>query len=268
MNRFVTTVVLSLLAVLTLSGPALAQTDPEFKLGFKALADQIPDIAGQPIENERYGPNGDSLQQTTTGLMAWRKAENWTAFTDGATTWINGPEGVQSRDNDARFPWEADSSRSTMALAPKPAPAAASTDAAPFDTAVEDTALAMINAGRPQFGEGPLAMDERLRQVARAHAKDMGDRNYFAHTTPDGKSPSDRMAAAGIKFGRAAENIGNAGGYSDLDSVKAIYGGMMAELPPNDDHRVNILNGQLKKVGIGVYRTPDGRVLFVCDFTD
>ena len=77
-----------------------------FRLGFKALADQIPDVAGVPLENEHYGANGDSLQQTSTGLMVWRKADNWTAFTNGSTTWVNGPNGIQSRSNSARFPWE------------------------------------------------------------------------------------------------------------------------------------------------------------------
>lgn len=79
-----------------------------FKLGFKALADQIADVAGAPTEQEHYGANGDSLQQTTKGLMAWRKADNWTAFTNGATTWVNGPHGVQIRPNDQRFAWEAE----------------------------------------------------------------------------------------------------------------------------------------------------------------
>ncbi len=79
---------------------------PSFKLGFATLAAMIPDIVGQPLENEHYGPNGDSLQQTTKGLLVWRKADNWTAFTDGTTTWINGPQGLQSRLNTERFPWE------------------------------------------------------------------------------------------------------------------------------------------------------------------
>ena len=46
-------------------------------------------------------------QQTTTGLIVWRKADNWTAFTNGSRTWINGPAGVQDRANDEGFPWEA-----------------------------------------------------------------------------------------------------------------------------------------------------------------
>jgi len=89
------------------AGVASAQTQPEFKLGFKALADQVPATVGRPLEEEHWGANGDSLQQTTTGLMAWRKADNWTAFTDGARTWVNGPMGVVERANDESFDWEA-----------------------------------------------------------------------------------------------------------------------------------------------------------------
>src|SRR5204863_3884925 len=54
----------------------------------------------------RHAPNGDALQSTAGGMLVWRKVDNWTAFTDGATTWINGPFGVQSRPNDQRFDWE------------------------------------------------------------------------------------------------------------------------------------------------------------------
>ncbi|MGI5834969.1 MAG: hypothetical protein ACOX87_00575, partial [Chloroflexota bacterium] len=109
MRRMVIFLALVVGFTLALTGVALAHTTkPEFKLGFKALADMIPEIVGQPLENEHYGPNGDSLQQTSTGLMVWRKADNWTAFTNGSRTWINGPEGLQDRDNNDRFPWEAD----------------------------------------------------------------------------------------------------------------------------------------------------------------
>ncbi len=96
--------VLSLLA----TSHATAQTC-QFRLGFKTLHDLIPDVVGDCLEDEHYNPaNGDSLQRTTGGLLVWRKADNWTAFTDGATTWINGPGGLQLRPNDLRFCWEAD----------------------------------------------------------------------------------------------------------------------------------------------------------------
>ncbi len=38
--------------------------------------------------------------------MVWRKADNWTAFTDGTTTWINGAFGLASRLNSQIFEWE------------------------------------------------------------------------------------------------------------------------------------------------------------------
>ena len=62
---------------------------------------------GSCLENETHNPkNGDGLQHTTGGLIVWRKADNWTAFTDGYNTWINGPNGLQERRNNQLFPWE------------------------------------------------------------------------------------------------------------------------------------------------------------------
>src|SRR4051812_33857283 len=88
---------------------APAPANCAFQLGFRTLHDMLPGTVGDCVTEEYHNPdNGDGLQQATGGLLAWRKADNWTAFTDGATTWINGPNGVQSRPNDRRFPWEAD----------------------------------------------------------------------------------------------------------------------------------------------------------------
>ena len=80
-----------------------------FRLGFQALRDQIPAIVGDCLEDEHFNAqNGNAEQRTTGGLLVWRKADNWTAFTDGATTWINGPLGIQSRPNGGPpFAWEA-----------------------------------------------------------------------------------------------------------------------------------------------------------------
>ncbi|RPJ29054.1 MAG: hypothetical protein EHM35_13450 [Planctomycetaceae bacterium] len=90
------------------SGPSAESGSPRFVLGFAALAGFLGGTAGEPVEDEHHNPeNGDSLQETTGGLMVWRKADNWTAFTNGSWTWVNGPYGVQERDNSARFSWEA-----------------------------------------------------------------------------------------------------------------------------------------------------------------
>ena len=43
----------------------------------------------------------------------------------------------------------------------------------------------------------PLRPDERLSAAAAAHARDMLERAYFSHVSPDGLSPLDRTLAAG-----------------------------------------------------------------------
>jgi hypothetical protein len=65
--------------------------------------------------------SGNAAQRTTRGLLVWRKADNWTAFTDGFRTWIGGPAGLETRLNTQRFAWEADA-----AAFPRPAPPAGS----------------------------------------------------------------------------------------------------------------------------------------------
>lgn len=89
--------------------PTHASNHCQFVLGFATLREIIGhDIVGECLENQRYAANGNAEQRTTGGLMVWRKADNWTAFTDGYHTWINGPNGLQQRLNTERFEWEAD----------------------------------------------------------------------------------------------------------------------------------------------------------------
>ena len=97
---------IALLVTLMSSATGLAQSKPQFQLGFRSLADLIPDVVGEPLEVEHSAASGDTLQTTTRGLMAWSKAENLVRFTDGSDTWVYGPEGLQKRTNGERFPWE------------------------------------------------------------------------------------------------------------------------------------------------------------------
>jgi hypothetical protein len=87
--------------------PARAQ-GCQFVLGFATLHGLIPQVVGACLENEHHNPiNGDGLQMTTNGLLVWRKSDNFTAFTDGFRSWVNGPLGLQERLNRQRFFWEA-----------------------------------------------------------------------------------------------------------------------------------------------------------------
>src|SRR5260221_12310073 len=95
---------LALLLALLVAAPAAPVPSPAacaFRLGFAALHDLVPQVVGDCVTDEHHNPlNGDGLQETTRGLLVWRKADNWTAFTDGSTTWVNGPCGLQIRPNE------------------------------------------------------------------------------------------------------------------------------------------------------------------------
>ncbi len=74
-------------------------TGAGFTGGFKALADQIPDVVGLPLENEHKVASGDVIQMTPAGLFVWHPATNSTSFTDGSSTWTVTPSGVQQTPN-------------------------------------------------------------------------------------------------------------------------------------------------------------------------
>src|SRR5689334_10997589 len=73
------------------AAPAAAQAGCQFKLGFATLRSMIgAAVVGSCLEDEHFNPaNGNAEQRTANGLMVWRKADNWTAFTNGSTTWLN-----------------------------------------------------------------------------------------------------------------------------------------------------------------------------------
>jgi hypothetical protein len=116
---------LLLTLVVSLARSAAAQSSCHFVLGFASMRVAVgPDRVGDCLEDEHASPaNGDALQRTTGGLLVWRKADNWTAFTDGYRTWVNGPRGLQERLNSQRFTWEGDANApGTSLVADAPAP--------------------------------------------------------------------------------------------------------------------------------------------------
>jgi hypothetical protein len=99
----------------------------QYVLGFKTLHDLDPTDVGDCLDNEGHNPeNGDGIQHSINGLLVWRKIDNWTAFTNGYWTWINGPSGLAKRLNTQRYPWEANPTGLPLVptAAPPPSPAA------------------------------------------------------------------------------------------------------------------------------------------------
>jgi uncharacterized protein YkwD len=111
----------------------------------------------------------------------------------------------------------------------------------------------LVNAERKKGGCPALRENARLRAAARKHAKDMADRDYFSHESPEGRTAIDRASAEGYTGG-VGENI--ARGYR---TPKEVTKGWME----STDHRQIILDCQYRHTGVGVARVGKGQVHWV-----
>ncbi len=107
---------------------------------------------------------------------------------------------------------------------------------------LEKQMLDLVNQERQAAGLNPLAPDPELTEVARRHSADMFARGYFAHDTPEGLTPFDRMQEGGVRFITAGENLALA------PTIPVAHTGLMN----SPGHRANILRPQFGRVGIGV----------------
>lgn len=126
------------------------------------------------------------------------------------------------------------------------------------DEASESQMFARVNEERKKQGIKELQWEPKIVPVARSHAKDMWERRYFSHYSPEGKDVGDRLAAASISYTFAGENLALA------PTVATAHTGLMN----SEGHRANILEPKFKKVGIGVIDNGIYGKMFVQVFTD
>jgi uncharacterized protein YkwD len=126
------------------------------------------------------------------------------------------------------------------------------------DEKSEEATLTLINQERIKNGVYQLSARDELIPVARAHARDMWERKYFGHYSPEGKNVVDRLAEADISYTYAGENLALA------PTLATAHQGLMN----SEGHRANILDPDFKKVGIGVIDNGIYGKMFVQIFTD
>lgn len=126
------------------------------------------------------------------------------------------------------------------------------------DPAAEQRMLELVNQERAAAGLGPLEFDDQLRDVARAHSREMFELGYFAHQSPQTGSPFDRLRRAGIAFLVAGENLAYA------PNVRVAHEGLMQ----SPGHRANILRPAFGRVGIGVIRSQFRGSMYTQKFTN
>jgi uncharacterized protein YkwD len=112
--------------------------------------------------------------------------------------------------------------------------------------------LKELNVERRAHHLPALKMDQRLRLSARWHNLTMARFNTMSHQLPGESDFANRISRAGYRWSYAGENIGWNSRMSQ-SGVVALEKVMYREKAPNDGHRLNILSGKFKNVGVDVY---------------
>ncbi len=102
--------------------------------------------------------------------------------------------------------------------------------------------LDLTNTYRRHRGLNTLRAHAAASAVVEAHAADMAARSYFAHVSPEGTDPFDRLKAEGITYRGAGENIA----AGQVDAFAAFIGWVNSP-----GHQTNLV-GDYEALGTGV----------------
>jgi hypothetical protein len=121
--------------------------------------------------------------------------------------------------------------------------------------------LALVNSDRQAEGLQPVEFDDVATSAAQRHAEDMAKKGYRAHWGSDGSVPEQRYTEAGGEH-LVFENVtclfdgkkraldpNPTFSAEELEIAESTY---MAEKPPNDGHRKNILTPTHNRLGVGL----------------
>jgi uncharacterized protein YkwD len=111
--------------------------------------------------------------------------------------------------------------------------------------------LCLINRKRAEDNESPLAINADLERAAESHCQELIADDYFAHVSPSGETPVDRIRETGYipsaSYGYViGENL--AWGTYQLSTPQAIASAWFA----SPGHLANILEAQYQETGIAI----------------
>jgi uncharacterized protein YkwD len=149
----------------------------------------------------------------------------------------------------------------------------------PNPIAIEARIHARVNRIRHARGLPALSLDPDLREVARSHSRDMADREYTGHVSPEGESFHDRYERFGYRCRRrdgrrvlgGAENVArlpfrvpardrDGGPTETYTTVDELATGVVTGWMESPGHRENLLREPWLAEGIGVAVVQRGRV--------
>ncbi|SEM23471.1 RNA polymerase sigma factor, sigma-70 family [Streptacidiphilus jiangxiensis] len=194
------------------------------------------------------------------------------AAATGTRTHSAAAQPVSVASSAAPSPTRSPSASASASPSPSATPSATTVPPSP-DQAAAEQVLTVINQARAQQGLAPLQLSTGLGSSSTAHNQRMATGCGLSHDCPGEAQLGSRESAAGVQWSNAGENIGTGGPVSDTTSGIAgmavgLTRSMLAEQPPDDGHRKNILSPDFHHVGIAVMRDSSGNVWLTQDFSN
>ena len=126
--------------------------------------------------------------------------------------------------------------------------------------------LGLINHDRVAMGLPAYTWSAALARGARLHNMRMVAYGQLSHQCPGEPDLGIRITNDGLAWRAAGENIGWSNYPDPQQGVLSNHQAMMAEQPPNDGHRRNILSTSYTLVGIDVLIDSQHRIWLTEDF--
>jgi uncharacterized protein YkwD len=139
-------------------------------------------------------------------------------------------------------------------------------------SAIINAVLAHVNAARSKAGLSAYTFSASLSKASALHNQKMINGCGLQHQCSGETGIGPRFSAQGVQWTSAGENIGfGSSGSSDSAIIQAANGltdSMLAETPPNDGHRKNLLSSGFKRIGLSVVRDSSGKTWMTQDFVN
>lgn len=124
--------------------------------------------------------------------------------------------------------------------------------AADMPGGLDGDVIALVNEARAQprrcgsqqyAAAPPLRYSEQLSDASLAHADDMARRGYFDHKTPEGITPTQRLARTGYQWNLTGENIAR----GQMSAEEAVAGWLASP-----GHCANIMEPRFSETGVAL----------------
>jgi uncharacterized protein YkwD len=133
-------------------------------------------------------------------------------------------------------------------------------------TSTEAKVISLVNKERRKRGLKPVRAKYSLTRAARAHSREMAQRNRLTHYSANGDSVGQRLrkhgySRSGYRYWAVGENVA----WGKKGSLYATPTGIVASWMGSSAHRRVILKSAFRDVGVGVSTSSSSKRYFTLD---